>query len=390
MPIRVLPYTEKTILQLVDGIFAAAADPGQWTAFGKQLSEVVHGTSTVVHHQHAYSQDGSISENWNMDPSFTGAYLQYYSRCNPWFLTHPEKIQEGRVYLGAMLCPEEEMARSEFCDGWLLPQKLFHLLGATPLKNGSVSSNISIMRPKSMGAFHETDYALLTALMPYLQRAFQLNNRIQKLESRGNSAADALDSLPSGVILLDAQGKVVLVNRTAAAIVQQEKALRLTADGVQAATPQENARLKALLHGALATGNGRIAEPGGVMQVTRQDTHRPLYLLITPLRLKTVHLGRAVPVVAIFITDPEMELPLNPRHFQELYGLTHAESKLAKALAAGKSLKEAAAELRVGESTLRSHLKSVFLKTHTRRQSDLVRLLISAPTRFATDKLING
>jgi DNA-binding CsgD family transcriptional regulator len=66
---------------------------------------------------------------------------------------------------------------------------------------------------------------------------------------------------------------------------------------------------------------------------------------------------------------------------QQLYGLTPAESRLALLLAAGNAPKEAAQQLQVGISTVRSQLKSIFAKTDTNRQSELVRLLLMSPAQ---------
>jgi len=382
---RLQPYSEKTILELVDGIYTAAADSSQWQMFLERLGRVLGATAGAVHHQHFQSQEGSLSEMWNLDPSFIEPYVNYYCYRNVWFTNSPELIQQGGVNVGTMLCPEPVLLRSEYYNEWLLPQNVHHLLAITIPGTDSVSSNLSILKPKSAPPFGEHDCALMQALMPHMQRAFQLHNRIQNLESRGACAAQALDSLPTGVIFLDGKGGIVLVNRTAQAILRRTGGLKLTSHGVEAGFAQENAKLKTMVQGALATGNGRIAHSGGVMAVSKPGSSRPLYLLVAPLRLKSVQLDKAAPVAAIFITDPELEPRMNARHFEELYGLTPAEAKLAKALAAGQSLSEAAEELSVGQSTLRSHLKSIFVKTQTKRQSELVRLLMLGPARLLVE-----
>lgn len=61
--------------------------------------------------------------------------------------------------------------------------------------------------------------------------------------------------------------------------------------------------------------------------------------------------------------------------------LTLAEGKLCQALLAGLSVTEAAASLRIRVSTARSQLRSVFAKTQTCRQADLIALLALLPTR---------
>jgi DNA-binding CsgD family transcriptional regulator len=67
----------------------------------------------------------------------------------------------------------------------------------------------------------------------------------------------------------------------------------------------------------------------------------------------------------------------------ELYGLSAAEIRLARALAKGASLSDVAAELGLSKETLRAQLAAISDKTGTSRQSDLVRLLVtqSAPAR---------
>lgn len=59
------------------------------------------------------------------------------------------------------------------------------------------------------------------------------------------------------------------------------------------------------------------------------------------------------------------------------FGLTEAESRLAAKLLQGLSINDAAKTLGVTTNTARSYLKNVFAKTGTRRQSDLLRLLMN-------------
>ena len=64
--------------------------------------------------------------------------------------------------------------------------------------------------------------------------------------------------------------------------------------------------------------------------------------------------------------------------FARLYGLTGGELRVVVALAQGLGGKEAADMLGISEPTVRTHLKSIFSKTETSRQTDLLRLLQSS------------
>lgn len=110
------------------------------------------------------------------------------------------------------------------------------------------------------------------------------------------------------------------------------------------------------------------------------DHQKPMSLLVTPLRTRSIHIGKCIPVMTIFIADPDRKPVQPPELFAQLYGFTRAESRLAHELVCGSTLKEASEHLGVMPSTLRSHLKSIFAKTSTGRQSDLIRLLLLTPT----------
>jgi len=62
----------------------------------------------------------------------------------------------------------------------------------------------------------------------------------------------------------------------------------------------------------------------------------------------------------------------------KMFRLTPSEAKLASIIARGASPTIAARELKISRETARNHLKSVFVKTYTHRQSELVALLQQA------------
>jgi DNA-binding CsgD family transcriptional regulator len=65
-----------------------------------------------------------------------------------------------------------------------------------------------------------------------------------------------------------------------------------------------------------------------------------------------------------------------PAILSKTFRLTPAEAKLACVIARGTSPEIAAGELKISRETVRNQLKSVFAKTDTHRQSELVALLL--------------
>jgi len=64
-----------------------------------------------------------------------------------------------------------------------------------------------------------------------------------------------------------------------------------------------------------------------------------------------------------------------PGAIRQALGLTERESETAMLLAGGLDLPTIAHRLQLGLGTVRNHLKSIFGKTGTRRQGELVALL---------------
>ena len=77
----------------------------------------------------------------------------------------------------------------------------------------------------------------------------------------------------------------------------------------------------------------------------------------------------------IFLFDEAATPPSLICLITKLYGLTRAESRLAEALLAGQSLEDYGDRAGLTRNTLKTHLRSLFSKTDTARQSELVRRL---------------
>jgi DNA-binding CsgD family transcriptional regulator len=83
------------------------------------------------------------------------------------------------------------------------------------------------------------------------------------------------------------------------------------------------------------------------------------------------------PALCVFISDPEANRLVPAGRLEAAFDLTAAEARLAALLAAGDDLRSAAAKLRITYGTARARLAQIFQKTETRRQAELVRLLLA-------------
>ena len=77
---------------------------------------------------------------------------------------------------------------------------------------------------------------------------------------------------------------------------------------------------------------------------------------------------------------------LDPGVLRQIYQFTVAEARVAQALVTRGGIARVAAATNVAESTIRSHLKSMFAKTGATSQGDLIRMLMLAASGTAGRK----
>jgi DNA-binding CsgD family transcriptional regulator len=195
-----------------------------------------------------------------------------------------------------------------------------------------------------------------------------------------DALVDAVDFLPLGIILVDGLGKVVFTNRFAADILASGNGIGLTPEHHLAATrPMEAAALKALIDRTVRSGGDRDLEPTGALQLSRSSRSRPLSVIVAPLRHRAEGPAEGRPGAAVMCGDPDRDPGTPQDMLASLYGLTPCEATLALELLCGRTLERAAARLSISMNTARTHLKHVFRKTGTNRQSDFLRLVFRSP-----------
>lgn len=370
---------EAAVLNLVGLLYDAVADTARWDTFLRALADTLGAESSSLLLYSPDDRAGNLNISAGLDLAARQRYQEYYVGIDQWGIQGGHLCHPGAVLLGHELCPERLMRRSEFYADFLKPIDAHHQICSIVARHGATLSALTSLRPESAGFFGERDRVLLSALMPHLQRALDIRVKLVGLEDLATASHNALDQCGYAVILVSASGAVITMNRCAEAQLADEDGIRMGRAGLLAQQPGESAQLHKLVTQAIATRFGLGKEPAGVMSISRPSGRRAYQALITPLRMKQRWPGIDQPAVAIFITDPDQEPQQTGSVIARLFGLTPAETRLALTLIRGVGLKEASEILRVCHSTVRAQLKRLFEKTQTRRQSELVRVLLLSP-----------
>lgn len=172
---------------------------------------------------------------------------------------------------------------------------------------------------------------------------------------------------------MEFNGKIVLLNRAAEALIAQCDGLVVARRELRAEQPAESAlSTKTILEGA-AVSSGRSLSCGSIVMVSRRS-RAPLQLRIYPIRHSGFPLGGKI-AVAVFVTDP-MRLRPPQELLRTMYGLTVAESRIALLLSDGHATRKISNIIGVTENTVRTQIKSIYAKTGVKRQAELIRLLV--------------
>jgi PAS domain-containing protein len=218
------------------------------------------------------------------------------------------------------------------------------------------------------------DRALLERLAPHMAIARRLHLRLAERARDTEALLSAFDHLVLGVVFVDENGRVSYANRSAAEMLGVAPGFSEPAT-LSSEIPDERTRAwRRLLKSE--QGGGKSA-----LVYAHPDDGHPLQVLATPFGWAD-HEGFTAArfARAMFIGDPKRHTGDPIGVLRELYGLTQSETRLALLLLADCSVEEAAGLLGITLATARGVLKTIFVKTGTKRQASLVRLLLSGPS----------
>ncbi len=235
---------------------------------------------------------------------------------------------------------------------------------------GPSSIILKLQRLGESGPFSELLIENLRRLRPALQQAGNFALRLAAAHHDGLLAA--FGTFDYGVVLIDQKGRVLRVNTKAEVLMSG--ALTVQNGILRASASQSDAVLQKLIRSVLAQGSITAPHTWGALTIALPETS-PLLVYSAPLFASAADRFRQARA-ALMVVAPNAYRTSLVSDLRQIFGLTSSEAAIAVELSLGRDIDETAAMRQVSSGTLRAQLKSIFLKTGTRRQSELVALVL--------------
>ena len=361
----------------LDGLYGAVIEPELWVSVLERLADLIGASSGFLSQLDVVSGAGQ-GVIARVDPAMPEIYVRHFADKNILSLVDDfpkyRKSWTPIIITDEDWVPKETLTRSEYYNDFLRPQDIHSILTIRLALHDSTVSAVNLHRGRSREQFAGDDLETMRRLHPHLIRAFRLSGQLAMDRQADQDAATLFEQSSHALFLVDDGGRVLRVNPAGEALARLGVGLSTIGGRLGAAHPAAARRLDALISRA-ATPEGEH-RGGGSMRLDSPEGGFPLLISVSPVRPGPTPFMEASARAIVCVTDLAGDIAIPPDRLREAFDLTAAEIRVASALLAGASPKEAAAKLGVSSNTVHVHMAHIFAKTGVRRQSELMRLMM--------------
>ena len=362
---------------LIERIYDAALSPQAWPALLAQISDSVGGSSAWLSRLDVRTGNGT-GMTARIDPAMPDLYRRYYGGINP-----IAKVENAEGFMAAWRpliltdedrVPKEKMVKSEFYADFLKPQDIHSTLMIRLAARGSMTAVINIHRGARQGRFEGAEVEGLRVVHGHLIRAFEITERLEAAGSRVDDISAGLDLSPDAMFVLATDGRLRHANEPARSLLAARTRLRLGSGRLKAVGGDDDKALQALIGAA----GSRMMRRGGSMGLGGAEAERPLMLTVAPIQADRLSVFHDGPSILVCAGAGAGRCATVEATLAAVLKLSPAEVRVAMALLDGRTPAESAQALSLSLHTVRAHLARMFAKTGTRRQAELVRVIMQA------------
>jgi DNA-binding CsgD family transcriptional regulator len=183
----------------------------------------------------------------------------------------------------------------------------------------------------------------------------------------------AFDHLSTAVFILRPDGFILFANHAAKVLLEEGGPVRSSEGYLRGKDRAASDELSRGIEAVLSSTNREHADTEGY-ELCLSQSPGETQGAIGYLRVLS-NADEAAPVIALFITRIGEGGTYGISALAESFGLSKAETRVLEQLIEAQTPSGVAARLNISVSTVKSHMRKIFQKTGTSRQTDLLRLV---------------
>ena len=364
--------SEETLSNTIGMIYDASIEPKLWPDVLRHVAAETPSVAAMISSHDKLAGTTIFHQSFGLDPDYMMVYAEKWSSDNP-LVGALLLLEPGEVSGLPALIDFEAFKQHPFYLEWGKPQgyndAINMMLERTPTRFASVS----LIRNLEQGIADAATIQRLRILMPHFLRAIRIGRVLEHASVQEQTLVRTLDALGSAVFLLSSTDEVTHANASALRLADQG----LTAGGIVVAYRRCLRNDSGSFSGASSRGASRgectfkIETAGGGVFVCHG----------LPLALGAAT-KNSKPGATLVVVQTATSIESATKALASLFGLTVREREVLFSLVEVGGITPTANLLGLSKETVKSYTKSLFLKTHTHRQSDLVRLVAGWLTPF--------
>ena len=367
--------------ELVGDIYDAALDSSLWNEVVGKAARFVGGSAAAIFSKSPIEGNGDVHYECGIDPHYRRLYFEKYVKLDPATTGH-YFADIGDPIAVEDLMPYPEFLETRFYKEWVRPQGIVDFVSAVLDKSVTSAALFGVFRHERDGIVDDEARRRMRLIVPHIRRAVLVGRVLELRSAEAATFADTLDGLSAGMCLVDAAGHIVHANAAFHAILGAGDFLSVAGGRLVASDEKIDQTLRQLF-AAASGGDAAIETQGIALPLRAQDGTRYVAHLL-PLTSGARRLaGTAYAATAALFIRRAAALALSaPEIIGRAYKLTPTELRVLLAIVDVGGVPEVAVALGVAETTVKTHLGRVFVKTGAGRQADLVKIVAGFATPF--------
>ena len=254
------------ILDIVGDIYDCAIEPDRWPPTLKRVVDCVNADCAWLNFYDLQKPHLGWGAAWGIGPEVVRSYSDRLHAVNPmlsagWFAD----IGEPYTAQGLM---GDEFVSTRFYKEWVAPNGWHDAAITTLTKTPTRVSALTLPRRAARAQFTPHDLGRVRLFAPHMSRSVTIAYMLDDRALRDNMLSATLDLLVVGIVLVDAEARIVHANRAGARHLDEAQAVRRSDDHLSARDPAAAA--------ALRDAVAKATQAGAALQLTKTGIAVPI------------------------------------------------------------------------------------------------------------------